>query len=99
MHKSTAVVDFSRRSPDKELLDRNDIPFDDIKRNMYELDVINTRLGGHAITISGLKAMLAAASGLRNKSWLICEIGCGGGDNLVAMHKWCSTKNIAAGFI
>ena len=99
MHKPTAVVDFSRRSPQKELLDRDDIPIDDIKRNMYELDVINTRLGGHAITISGMKAMLAAASRPRNSSWLICEIGCGGGDNLVAMHKWFSTKNITAGFI
>ena len=29
----------------------------------------------------------------------ICEIGCGGGDNLFAIHKYCMQKNIEANFI
>src|ERR1044071_9191357 len=49
------MPDFSIRSYEKELLDRTDIPFTDIKRNMQELEIINTRLGGHQITITGLK--------------------------------------------
>lgn len=83
-------MDFSSRSYEKELLDRNDIPFEAIERNMHELDIINTYLGGHSITIDGLRHLV----GTRNEI-SICEIGCGGGDNLLALQKWCAKKNIA----
>ena len=65
--------DFSRRSYQKELLDGDDIPFPDIARNMHELDFINTWLGGHAISVEGLRQL---SGGRRQLS--ICEIGCGG---------------------
>jgi len=71
------------RSNKKELLDRDDIPFEDIKKNMQELDVINTLLGGHAITISGVKKLWNGENNLH-----VCEIGCGGGDNLRAIYNW-----------
>jgi len=83
-------MNFSARSHKKELLDRIDIPFEDIERNMYELDIINTYLGGHGITIQGLKQLIDD-----EKEINICEIGCGGGDNLMAIQKWCMKKNIA----
>lgn len=82
-------MNFSQRSYELELLDRDDIPFDAIRLNMQELDVINTKLGGHQITIAGLKRLIG-----ERKQIHICEIGCGGGDNLVALHQWCSRKNI-----
>lgn len=85
------MPDFSRRSYEKELLDRDDIPFKDIKRNMQELDTINSLLGGHAITIAGLKNFYTQ---IKKESLTVCEIGCGGGDNLKAIHQWCSKKNI-----
>ncbi len=71
------------RSNKKELLDRDDIPFEDIKKNMQELDFINTWLGGHSITIAGVKKLRKGEKNLH-----ICEIGCGGGDNLMAIHNW-----------
>ena len=43
-------MDFSIRADDLELLDQPDIPATDIQRNLYELSVINQKLGGHAIT-------------------------------------------------
>lgn len=86
------MPDFSKRSYHKELLDRNDIPLDDIKQNMKELDFINTYLGGHQITIAGVQFLLKKTT---VKKITICEIGCGGGDNLRAVRKWCSGKNIA----
>ena len=49
------MPDFKTRSKKKELLDRDDIPFEDIKKNMQELEVINSKLGGHKITVSGIK--------------------------------------------
>src|SRR5687768_1459241 len=92
-------MDLSRRSYEKELLDREDIPFIDIKRNMDELNFINTYLGGHAITVSGLKNLLRNCSPLPDHEILICEIGCGGGDNLIAISAWCKKQGINAVFV
>jgi 2-polyprenyl-3-methyl-5-hydroxy-6-metoxy-1,4-benzoquinol methylase len=92
-------MDFSQRSYQKELLDRNDIPFPDIKRNMDELNFINTYLGGHAITVTGIKRIYSLAFPAFNREISICEIGCGGGDNLKAIARWCKKKNIRASLI
>jgi SAM-dependent methyltransferase len=87
-------VNFSERSYEKELLDRKDIPFEDIAQNMHELNFINTYLGGHAITRTGFKHLL------QNKREItVCEIGCGGGDNLWAIEQYCQKNNITASYI
>ncbi len=78
---------FKQRSYQKELLDRNDIPFKDIKRNMKELDFINRNLGGHDITLDGIVALIQD-NAIFNKRLTIVEIGCGGGDNLRAIKEW-----------
>ncbi|WP_206022274.1 methyltransferase domain-containing protein [Pseudoflavitalea sp. G-6-1-2] len=82
-----------QRSLQLELLDQPDIPAEDIRRNMYELNIINTWLGGHAITIAGIKKLLSG-----KKRISICEIGCGGGDNLLAIAGWCMRNGIEASF-
>ncbi len=84
---------FKTRSYQKELLDADNIPFDAIKQNMQELDVINTKLGGHGISIKGLKALLG-----ERKQIHVCEIGCGGGDNLLSLLRFCKQKNIVVTF-
>ena len=55
----------------------------DIKRNMQELNFINTWLGGHDISIDGVKSLIGG-----KKMISVCEIGCGGGDNLKAIYSW-----------
>jgi 2-polyprenyl-3-methyl-5-hydroxy-6-metoxy-1,4-benzoquinol methylase len=97
-------VNFRHRSYQPELLDRPDIPFEDIQRNMQELNFINTWLGGHAITLTGVEALVnsqnpASTAEASAKAITICEIGCGGGDNLVAIKNWCDKKNIPVAFI
>lgn len=82
-------MNFSQRSHEKELLDRDDIPFEEIEQNMLELEFINTWLGGHAISQSGLKQLLKGKEPVS-----IAEIGCGGGDNLQALKAWCQRRNI-----
>jgi len=81
------MIDYRHRSYQKEFLDRDDIPFEDIRQNMKELNFINTYLGGHSITIAGFKNLLG-----KKKFTSVCEIGCGGGDNLNAIYNW-SKKN------
>ena len=91
------MVNLTQRSSLKELLDSDDIPFDDIKQNMKELNTINTLLGGHAITVAGVKEILKRLQG--NKVITICEIGCGGGDNLRAINSWCIKNKMPVQFI
>ena len=82
-------ISFTKRSYEKELLDRDDIPFADIERNMRELDFINTWLGGHGISVKGLKKLLGGRRRIR-----ICEIGCGGGDNLRVLSRYCRRQGV-----
>ena len=91
------MIDLAERSYKQEILDGSNIPFADIRQNMQELNTINTHLGGHAITIAGVKKLLGQQAA--NQSVTICEIGCGGGDNLNAINQWCVKKNIQATFI
>lgn len=81
---------FDKRSQQKELLDDPDIPFWDIKKNMQELEIINRYLGGHRITISGLKPFFKNNN---SKILYITEIGTGGGDNLRAIRTWANKNN------
>lgn len=90
------MPDFSKRSYKKEILDVETPPFDDIKRTMKELDFINTYLGGHSITLKGFKKLLQEKKEVKEVS--VCEIGSGGGDNLRAIKKFCTGKNIKAKF-
>ena len=86
MHEA---INLRHRSYKKELLDNNDIPFEDIRRNMQELNTINTWLGGHKITLEGFKNLVG-----KNKSIHVCEIGCGDGNNLFQLYKWCKKNTI-----
>lgn len=82
-------MNFSIRSAKKELLDGQDIPFEAIRQNMQELNLINTRLGGHAVTLEGFRQILQG-----RKKISVCEIGCGGGDNLLAIYNWCRKNSV-----
>jgi 2-polyprenyl-3-methyl-5-hydroxy-6-metoxy-1,4-benzoquinol methylase len=91
-------MDFLHRSYQPELIDDPAMPFPEISKNLKELDLINTWLGGHAISIKGLKKIIQLASTATDKHWQICEIGCGGGDNLRALANWCAGNKINASF-
>jgi 2-polyprenyl-3-methyl-5-hydroxy-6-metoxy-1,4-benzoquinol methylase len=91
------MINLNLRSYQKELLDLDDIPFADIRQNMKELNLINTYLGGHTISISGIKKILQTVK--HDKPITVCEIGCGGGDNLKAIEKWCISHYINVSFI
>ncbi len=88
------MINLSNRSHEKELMDGENIPFEDMAQTLKELNIINSRLGGHAITLQGIKQFIQGKQPLT-----ICEIGCGGGDNLFAIYKYCRKKRIPVDFI
>ena len=91
---------FSQRSYKKELLDAENIPQKDLFRNLYELEVINTWLGGYKPTIKGIKqiidndiknnqkALLLPKEELEVVTYTIADIGSGGGDTLRKIADW-----------
>lgn len=95
-HLLPRMINLAKRSYQKELLDKDAIPFEAIQQNMQELNTINTWLGGHAISIDGLKKIIQQLPAQKDIS--ICEIGCGGGDNIAAIYKWCRRQNIKVSF-
>jgi len=86
---------FSQRSAQTELIDEPGIPFSDWEICLRELNAVNTYLGGHKITVEGVATILNSSS---PSELVVCEIGCGGGDNLKAIHKNFD-KNIAVKYI
>ena len=73
------------------MLDGSNIPFEDIKRNMHELEIINRKLGGHRVSLDGLGSLLKRTQGSQYHH--IVEIGCGGGDNLRVMKEYASNHH------
>ncbi len=86
------MYSFKNRSFQKELLYSNYIAFEDIRRNMQELDFINTWLGGHRITLKGFQSLSAQWD--EREVLSVLEIGCGGGDNLRIIRDWAGNKNM-----
>lgn len=81
---------FNTRATEKELLDAEGIPAADLHRNLYELEVINKRLGGHKATFLGLNQLIDD----RKRTWRIIDLGCGGGDTLRAIYRWAKKRGI-----
>lgn len=81
-------MNLSTRSYQKELLDEDEIPREDLFRNLYELNQINRLLGGHAVTIKGLERLNLS----KNQKYTLIDIGCGGGDTLKAIALWARKK-------
>ncbi len=77
------MINFKERSKETEILDKDDLLFEDVKICMKELNSINTFLGGHAITLHGINIFYPK----KENHFIVCEIGSGGGDNLKAISK------------
>lgn len=74
---------FKHRSQQKELLDNEYIPPQDLIVNLKELDFINRWLGGYSISFSAFGKVLK-----KGQSFTLVDIGCGGGDTLKRISNW-----------
>ncbi len=90
-------MSLQQRSYEKELLDGDNIAFEDILLNMQEINTISSFLGGHNVTCNGIAFFLDKVN--KNQPLLIAEIGCGGGDNLRALDKFLKKRKCPATFI
>jgi 2-polyprenyl-3-methyl-5-hydroxy-6-metoxy-1,4-benzoquinol methylase len=82
---------FKQRSYQKELLDAEFIPDDDLFQNLRELHRINTLLGGYDISLRALKRLLK-----NKKTYSLVDIGCGGGDMAKEIFQWNKKHNVQA---
>ena len=70
------MINLKERSNKTEILDEEDLSFEDVKICIQELNAINTTLGGHSITLQGVESFYPDNKNL----FSVCEIGSGGGD-------------------
>ena len=78
------MVSFKDRSAQSELMDAPDIPVKLLHKNLGELDILNRYLGGHSISIGGIKRLIVD----HQKEYHIVDLGCGSGDVLKYIARW-----------
>lgn len=78
------MVSFKDRSRQVEWMDAPDIPVQLLHKNLGELDILNRTLGGHSISMEGLKRLMVN----RKKVYHIVDLGCGSGDVLKYIARW-----------
>ncbi|OYU95506.1 MAG: SAM-dependent methyltransferase [Bacteroidetes bacterium B1(2017)] len=81
---------FKERSYEKEYLDSSTIEQKDLFRNLKELHIINTLLGGYNASLIGLKDILKKRKDLIN----ILDIGFGGGDSIKQLSNYAAKLNL-----
>jgi ubiquinone/menaquinone biosynthesis C-methylase UbiE len=84
-------VDLSYRSRESEIMDDLSDDSPALYRALKELDIINHLLGGNSITLKEVKKIFSSNSG---KEWSIADLGCGSGEMLMKIAKWCRVENI-----
>lgn len=79
------------RSTEDEIMDDFNLQGDDLKFVLNDIDNVNRRLGGHHITIKGIKHLIKNTD---KKNITIADIGCGSGQTLRKISAWAKKENI-----
>jgi len=66
------------------MMDAPDISKGMLYQNLHELDLLNRTLGGHAISLCGIKTLVND----KTRTYHIVDLGCGSGDTLKHIAKW-----------
>jgi len=75
---------FKHRSILKEMLDEQNIPPGILRKNLKELDFLNRYVGGHNLSLKGIKQLIIS----QKKSYHLVDLGCGSGDFLKYIAGW-----------
>lgn len=65
-------------------MDAEDIPKEMLHKNLHELDLLNRTLGGHSISLCGIKKLVND----KTRTYHIVDLGCGSGDSLKYIANW-----------
>ena len=84
-----------QRSLEQEQMDNLDLSGKALHDTLDGLSVINRFLGNTNATSKAVQAEIKAS----NKPLTIIDLGCGGGDNLLSIAKWCEQQGIAINLI
>jgi 2-polyprenyl-3-methyl-5-hydroxy-6-metoxy-1,4-benzoquinol methylase len=87
---------FRQRDDAKEILDDLEVEGEAVSQNLKELDIINTFLGGNAISVAALKTVVNSYP--EKTHWKIADLGCGSGHLMLEMNKVLAQKNCTAEF-
>jgi 2-polyprenyl-3-methyl-5-hydroxy-6-metoxy-1,4-benzoquinol methylase len=87
---------FRQRDDTKEILDDLDCHGEAVSQNLKELDIINTLLGGNAISVAALKTVLK--SDPHKKQWKVADLGCGSGHLMLEMNKTLKQRHCTGEF-
>lgn len=82
---------FRQRSNAPEWMDDLSRPASEINRALQDIQKVNHWLGGHSVSIRGLKPYLQARGA---EPVQILDMGCGDGAFLRHLHRYCSRKGI-----
>ncbi len=85
-------LDFRRRSEERELMDADDAPEEELRATFRELAVINRRLGGHAASLGALNVLTPPGT----KRLRILDVGCGDGEAASVILSWAEARGIEA---
>lgn len=88
------MINLSARSKEEELMDDLGCTGEVVHQTLRELHTINTLLGGNAISIHAFKKLVKDKDDLT-----LVDVGCGGGDILMVLAKWCRKKKKKVKFI
>ena len=84
----------TKRASGPELMDDLTLASDDLRRNLDELEVVNTWLGGYRPVLNALARLrpcFPAGQALR-----VADLGSGGGDTLRHVARWACRHGVAA---
>jgi SAM-dependent methyltransferase len=88
-------VDFSSRSAAGELMDGPDVPFEELRACLADLERVNELTLGYRPTLGFLDRV--AQRGLpRGRPLRILDVGSGYGDTLRRIRRWCASRGITA---
>jgi SAM-dependent methyltransferase len=88
------MPDFKNRLLVPEKMDQPDVPQEEIRQALRELEVINKWLGGYNVIFDALKK-----ANWNKQPLTIMDLGCGGGDILRAIARWAELKEMQVNLV
>jgi len=89
-------IDFSQRARQEELMDDLDIRGPELEGALQSLERVNRLLGGHRLILRGLNELVQMTGHhwSEDRPCRILDLGCGGGDTLLAIARWGERRGI-----